>query len=153
MQLRIEQPLCHQVLTLLKEHHREMFEHSPPESVHALDESKFNAKDITFWSLWKDNELAGCGALKELNNEHGEIKSMRTSAGFLRQGVAKRMLEHLIDEAKLRGYRQLSLETGTMQFFAPARQLYQNKGFRQCPPFADYIEDPHSVCMTLKIQQ
>ncbi|MFA3790958.1 GNAT family N-acetyltransferase [Aliiglaciecola sp. SL4] len=152
MNIVLEKPISEQVIALLKAHHQEMFEHSPPESVHALDESKFNAHDITFWGLWQQDKLAGCGALKTLSDNHGEIKSMRTSNQFLRQGVAKRILTHLISEAKQRGYHRLSLETGSMDFFAPARALYANHGFIKCPPFADYEEDPHSVCMTLDIR-
>ncbi|MDO6694361.1 GNAT family N-acetyltransferase [Aliiglaciecola sp. 3_MG-2023] len=151
MKITKEQPISEQVIALLKAHHQEMFEHSPPESVHAIDESKFNADDITFWGLWQKDKLVGCGALKALSDKHGEIKSMRTSNQFLRQGVAAKMLAHLISEAKQRGYHRLSLETGSMAFFAPARALYAKHGFIQCPPFADYEEDPHSVCMTLDI--
>ncbi|MDO6718650.1 GNAT family N-acetyltransferase [Psychrosphaera sp. 1_MG-2023] len=136
------------VIALLQEHHGDMLVHSPPESVHALDISGLKAKDVTFWSLWIDNKLAGIGALKELNKEHGEIKSMRTSADFLRQGMAQKLLTHLIHEANQRSYKQLSLETGTAEAFIPAQQLYLRFGFKQCPPFGQYIEDPYSMFMT-----
>ncbi|MBU2877498.1 MULTISPECIES: GNAT family N-acetyltransferase [Aliiglaciecola] len=153
MEIKLEKPISAQLIALLKAHHQEMFEHSPPESVHALDESKFNADDLTFWGLWQQDELAGCGALKVLSAKHAEIKSMRTSKAFLRQGIAAKILTHLIREAKQRGYHRLSLETGSMEFFAPARALYAKNGFIECSPFADYVEDPHSVCMTLDIRR
>ncbi|WP_057830055.1 GNAT family N-acetyltransferase [Colwellia sp. TT2012] len=139
------------VITLLAEHHQDMLLHSPPESVHALDLSALSHADISFWSVWKDNELAGCGALKELDRFHGEIKSMRTSKNFLRQGVAKLLLTHMIDQASTRGYHILSLETGSMAVFLPAQKLYQQLGFATCPPFADYQADPYSTFMSKKI--
>lgn len=139
------------VIALLEQHHQEMLQHSPPESVHALDLSALAQSSITFWCVWKDDALAGCGALKELDNAHGEIKSMRTSPSFLRQGIAKLLLDYMIREASNRGYQQLSLETGTMAAFLPAQKLYQQLGFQACPPFADYIEDPYSTFMTKTI--
>jgi len=143
------------VIRLLEEHRQEMFKHSPPESVHALDIPAMQAPEITFWSAWLDNEFTGCGALKELNfndvERYGEIKSMKTCANHLRQGVAMALMAQLIEVAKQRGYSRLSLETGTMPAFIAARTLYQKLGFRKCPPFANYVEDPHSVCMTLDL--
>ena len=139
------------VIALLEEHHQDMLHHSPPESVHALDLSALSHADITFWAVWKNNELAGCGALKELDNSQGEIKSMRTTKKFLRQGVAKLLLEHMIDHANTRGYQTLNLETGTMVAFLPAQKLYRQLGFEICPPFADYQEDPYSTFMTKNI--
>lgn len=136
------------VIALLEEHHQDMLIHSPEESVHALDLSSLAQEDITFWSVWKSNELAGCGALKALDSQHGEIKSMRTSGNFLRQGVAKLLLEHILVEAKTRGYQKLFLETGTMAAFIPAQKLYQQLGFEYCPPFSDYQEDPYSTFMS-----
>jgi len=136
------------VIALLEEHHQDMLIHSPPESVHALDLSSLAQENITFWSVWNNNELAGCGALKALDNHHGEIKSMRTSGNFLRQGVAKLLLEHMLVEANVRGYQKLSLETGTMAAFLPAQKLYQQLGFEHCQPFADYQEDPYSTFMS-----
>ena len=121
---------------------------SPPESVHALPIDKLRAPEITFWTIWEKDELLGCGALKQLDAAHGEIKSMRTVARHLRRGVARTMLDHLITEAGRRGYRRLSLETGAAEAFAPARELYARAGFTLCPPFADYVEDPNSVFMT-----
>ena len=139
------------VIALLEEHHQDMLHHSPPESVHALDLSALSHADITFWAVWKNNEFAGCGALKELDNSQGEIKSMRTAKSFLRQGVAKLLVEHMIDQASSRGYQKLSLETGTMEAFLPAKKLYRQLGFEICPPFADYQEDPYSTFMTKNI--
>ena len=136
------------VISLLKEHHSDMLLHSPPGSVHALDIQALAAPDVTFWCLWNGAELAGCGALKELSKKHGEIKSMRTSACYLRQGVAKKLLEHIIEQATLRSYKQLSLETGSMDVFIPAQRLYEIFGFEQCAPFAGYVEDPYSTFMT-----
>ena len=121
---------------------------SPPESVHALDLTKLRQPDITFWCAWQGTELLGCGALKELSPGHGEIKSMRTAIVHLRKGVAAKMLKHIIEEAHRRKYRQLSLETGTAQAFAPAHKLYTGLGFQTCGPFGSYVEDPHSVFMT-----
>ena len=140
-----------EVQALIGEHLQGMFEHSPPESVHALDLDGLRKPEITFWSAWEGDRLAGCGALKELDPEHGEVKSMRTSSAFLRRGVASRMLEHIIGEAKRRGYRRLSLETGSMEAFVPARNLYARFGFEYCGPFADYAEDPNSVFMTKEL--
>ena len=125
--------------------------HSPPESIHALDIEALRQSEITFWTAWESGELLGCGALKELNPQHGEIKSMRTAASHLRRGVAKNLLSHIIEEAKHRGYNRLSLETGSMEAFEPAHRLYANFGFTPCEPFADYVEDPYSVFMTRDI--
>jgi putative acetyltransferase len=136
------------VITLLEEHHQDMLIHSPAESVHALDLSALSQPDVTFWTVWNNNELAGCGALKHLNGNHGEIKSMRTSNNFLRQGVAKLLLEHLLKHANQRSYLRLSLETGTKDVFLPAQKLYQQFGFEICPPFANYKADPYSTFMT-----
>nr|WP_148335347.1 GNAT family N-acetyltransferase [Bacillus massilioanorexius] len=125
--------------------------HSPKESIHALNIEKLSNSDITFWSAWEHNELVGCGALKELNSVHGEIKSMRTSSMHLRKGVAKRILEHILNEAFLRGYTRISLETGSMEAFEPARKLYESFGFTHCKPFSNYSEDPNSIFMTKQI--
>lgn len=136
---------------LLREHLRNMAVHSPPESIHALDLAALRSPEITFWTLWADGQLLGCGALKELDRQHAEIKSMRTSSAHLRKGVAKAMLSHILEEAKRRSYRRLSLETGSAQAFEPARRLYASCGFTFCGPFADYVEDPYSVFMTRKL--
>jgi putative acetyltransferase len=124
---------------------------SPPESCHALDLDGLRKPGIAFWTIWNAAELAGCGALKELNGPHGEIKSMRTASTYHRQGVASMILRHLLGEAKARGYRRLSLETGSMAYFDPARNLYAKFGFTYCEPFEGYREDPNSVFMTREL--
>jgi putative acetyltransferase len=140
-----------EIAELLKEHLVSMFVHTPPESVHALPIEGLRSPDITFWSVWENGELLGCGALKELDPQHGEIKSMRTASAHVRKGVARAMLYHIIAEAKQRGYRRLSLETGSMAAFEPARLLYAACGFGYCEPFGDYVNDPNSVFMTMEL--
>ncbi|KIL37142.1 acetyltransferase [Gordoniibacillus kamchatkensis] len=151
MDIRVDDLTGPEVTALIREHLQSMFLHSPPESVHALDIEKLKKPEITFWSAWEQGELVGCGALKELDGRHGEVKSMRTASGHLRKGVARQMLQHIVDEAKRRGYKRLSLETGSMAAFEPARRLYESFGFAYCEPFADYIEDPNSVFMTKEV--
>jgi putative acetyltransferase len=136
------------IRALLDEHLRDMRAISPPESVHALDLAALRGPDITFWTVWSASELLGCGALKELDPRHGEIKSMRTAAAHRREGVARAMLRHILREAESRGYLRLSLETGSQAAFEPARRLYASFGFAFCPPFGTYGEDPNSVFMT-----
>jgi putative acetyltransferase len=136
-----------QVIELLQEHVAALRRVSPPGSCHVLDLAGLREADITFWSAWDGERLAGCGALKELAADQGEIKSMRTAAAFLRQGVASRLLRHMIDEAQRRRYRRLSLETGSMSYFDPARALYASFGFAPCGAFGGYVEDPNSVYM------
>ena len=141
------------VVSLLQEHLQGMAQLSPPESIHALDVDGLRQSPITFWSAWKGDDLMGCGALKQLDDAHGEIKSMRTASAHLRKGVAAAMLEHILGEAQRRAYTQVSLETGSMRGFEPARALYARYGFRSCGPFADYIDDPNSVFMTRAVQR
>ncbi|TKR30121.1 GNAT family N-acetyltransferase [Luteimonas gilva] len=148
MEIRADDLEGPEVLGLLQEHLSAMQLTSPPESRHALDAAGLRRPDVAFWSIWDGAELAGCGALKELDATHAEIKSMRTAAAYLRKGVASKMLEHLIAEARRRGYRRLSLETGSMAYFEPARKLYASFGFVPCAPFGNYKEDPNSVFMT-----
>lgn len=148
MDIKIDDLTGTEVTKFVREHLHSMTLNSPPESIHALNLEQLKGPKITFWSAWEGNELVGCGALKELDGQHGEIKSMRTSSLHLRKGVAKRLLQHMIKEAKLRGYRRLSLETGSMDTFEPARRLYASFGFKYCNPFSDYTEDPNSVFMT-----
>lgn len=140
------------VIAFLTEHLRGMAEHSPPESIHALDLQGLKTPDITFWTAWAGEELCGCCALKQLDAKHGEIKSMRTAANFLRKGVAAAMLEHVIAESKRRSYERLSLETGSGPGFDAALALYEKAGFVYCGPFADYREDPFSRFMTLELE-
>lgn len=151
MQIRLDDLTGGEIRGLLDEHLASMHQHSPPESVHALPLEELQRPEITFWTAWDDGELLGCGALKELDPQHGEIKSMRTCARHLRKGVAKAVLAHVIDEATRRGYVRLSLETGSMAAFAPARRLYERFGFTYCGPFGDYIEDANSVFMTRQL--
>ncbi|UFT98325.1 GNAT family N-acetyltransferase [Radiobacillus kanasensis] len=141
-----------EVAQLIFDHLQNMTEHSPPESIHALDLGELRKPEITFWSAWDGKDLMGCGAIKELNPQHGEIKSMRTSPSHLRKGVARKLLQHIIDESKKRGYERLSLETGSMKAFQPARKLYESFGFEYCEPFGDYTKDPNSMFMTKKLQ-
>ena len=136
------------IRALLEVHFAGMLANSPAESCHFLDFDGLNAPDVTFWSIHRDHELAGCGALKMIDAAHGEIKSMRTAEAFLRQGVAAHMLDHILDEARARGLGRLSLETGSSGAFEPALALYRRYGFEECAPFADYKPDPFSVFMT-----
>ena len=140
-----------EVIGLLEEHHQDMLLHSPLESIHALDVTSLQADNVTFWSAWIDDKLAGCGALKHLTATHAEIKSMRTSYDFRRKGVAAEILQFILDYAKKQNYSQISLETGSMDAFIPARKMYEKYGFIYCSPFADYKEDVHSVFMSKNI--
>lgn len=151
MDIKIDDLTGTEIAELVDEHLQSMALHSPPESRHALNLDGLQKQEITFWSAWERGELVGCGALKELDGQHGEIKSMRTSSSHLRKGVAKRLLQHIIEEAKQRGYLRLSLETGSMDAFDPAKRLYASFGFQYCKPFSDYIEDPNSVFMTKEL--
>ncbi len=153
MEIRVDDLQGPEIASLLQEHLRDAAQHSPPESVHALDIESLRSPNITVWSLWQGGELLGCGALKELDPSHGEIKSMRTALPHRRKGVAAQMLRHIMQEASRRSYRRLSLETGSMEAFAPARALYARLGFRPCGPFADYEEDPYSLFMTYELPQ
>ncbi len=151
MNIRLDDLSEPAVQALLAEHLESMYQLSPPESVHALDIEALRRPEITFWTAWAGNELLGCGALKELDRFHGEVKSMRTSLVHRRKGVARKILTRIIEEARKRSYVRLSLETGSAQAFEPARRLYESFGFTYCAPFADYIEDPNSVFMTLTL--
>jgi len=151
MHIKVDDLTGIEVIKLLQEHHQDMLLHSPPESVHALDITSLQADDVTFWSVWVENELAGCGAIKQLSSVHGEIKSMRTSPGFRRQSVAQTLLEFILNESIKRNYNKVSLETGSMDAFIPARNMYEKFGFKYCCPFADYSEDVHSVFMTKQL--
>lgn len=151
MEIKIDDLTGPAIAQLIMEHLQGMKLNSPPESIHALNLEQLRQPNITFWSAWNGKDLLGCGALKELDAKHGEIKSMRTSSAHLRTGVAKRLLQHIINVAKERGYARLSLETGSMDAFAPARKLYTSFGFDYCEPFSDYIEDPNSVFMTKEL--
>ncbi|MEP6818296.1 MAG: GNAT family N-acetyltransferase [bacterium] len=151
MNIKVDDPSGSEIRELLQEHIQSALQHSPPESVHALDVEGLRKPEITFWTARENGELLGCGALKELDSQHGEIKSMRTASLHLRKGVARNLLNHIIEEAQRRGYRRLSLETGSMEAFAPARKLYAGFGFTYCGPFAAYVADPYSVFMTREL--
>lgn len=148
MEIRIDDLTGAEIRALLAEHLHSMHQLSPPESVHALDLDGLRKPGITFWTIWAREELLGCGALKELDRSHGEVKSMRTVSAHRRKGVARTMLEHIIAEARGRSYGRLSLETGSQPGFAAARTLYESFGFTCCPPFGDYVEDSNSVFLT-----
>ncbi|AWB44928.1 GNAT family N-acetyltransferase [Paenibacillus sp. CAA11] len=151
MLIKVDDLSSPEVAELIREHHREMALHSPEESMHALNLDELRQSDITFWTAWEQGDLLGCIAIKELDAQHGEIKSMRTVSSHQGKGVARQLLKHLIEEARRRGYSRLSLETGSPDFFEPARKLYAVFGFEVCGPFADYIEDPYSVFMTKQL--
>ena len=149
--IRIDDLSGPEIAALLETHLAHMRAISPPESVHALDLDKLRQPEITFWTIWNGDDLVGCGALKELDPSHGEIKSMRTAAAHLRKGVAAAMLEHVINESRRRGYRRLSLETGSGPGFDAALAFYEKHGFTYCGPFAEYTDDPFSRFMTLEL--
>jgi putative acetyltransferase len=141
------------VRTLLERHLAFANEHSPPEDVHALDIDGLLHPSISFFSYRVEGELLGVGALKHLDDGHAELKSMHTSAEARGRGVGRAMLDHLVALARVRGYRRVSLETGTMDAFAPARAMYAKAGFVSCPPFNGYWDSPNSVCMTLVLAE
>ena len=135
------------VAALLELHLDEMHQWSPPCKVHAMPIERLRAPDVTFYSAWDGDTLAAVGALKELGDRRGELKSMRAAPAYRGKGAGKAMLEHLIGEARVRGYAWLGLETGRPEPFLPARRLYESYGFAECPPFGDYVSDAFSVCM------
>jgi putative acetyltransferase len=139
------------VRALLERHLAFAHEVTPVGHVHALPVERLVDPSVTFFSARIDDELVGVGALRELDPAHGELKSMHTRADARRSGVGQAVLDHLIATALVRGYERVSLETGTMDAFAPARALYAAAGFTVCPPFAEYSDNPHSVCMTLPL--
>lgn len=148
MDIKIDDLSNSAVAELLQGHLRDMYANSPPGSVHALDLDRLRQPDITFWTVWDGSELAGCGALKAVDAQHGEIKSMRTVEHYRGRGVGAMLLQHIIDNAIARGYGRLSLETGSMAFFEPACRLYTRFGFVPCAPFGSYGEDSNSLFMT-----
>ncbi|MYT32574.1 GNAT family N-acetyltransferase [Streptomyces sp. MspMP-M5] len=139
------------IAAFLEEHVQQMRAISPPESKHALDLDALRRPEVTFWTVRDGDRLVGCGALKRLDAEHAELKSMRTTPARKRSGIASLLLTHLIDEARSRGFRRLSLETGAADFFLPARRLYEKFGFAHCEPFAGYRPDPNSAFMTREL--
>lgn len=151
MQIKSDDLSRHEIHALLNEHLASMHALSPPDSVHALDLDKLRQPDISFWTAWDGGLLLGCGALKQLDATHGEIKSMRTPDALRRRGAGRALLAHIVAVARSRGYARLSLETGSLAAFRPAQQLYESFGFAPCGPFADYRDDPYSVFMSLRL--
>lgn len=140
-----------EVLALLEEHLRNMYELSPPGQVFAFDASKLRAPGVTFWTAWNDQSLMGCAALKEISATEGEIKSMRTPNAMRRSGAGRALLDHIIEVGRARAYRVLYLETGSSPAFLPAQTLYRAAGFRACGPFGSYRENGNSVFMSLSL--
>jgi putative acetyltransferase len=152
MRIEIDDLSGSAIKALLNEHLQSMHELSPPESVHALDLDKLRGRETAFWSAWEGSLLVGCGALKELDRKHGEVKSMRTPLALRQRGAGRAIIAHIIKVARSRSYEHLSLETGSLEAFKPARSLYQSHGFTYCGPFGEYIEDSNSVFMTLLLK-
>ena len=146
----LSRPAVHE---LLREHLANMYEITPADKVFALDLEKLRSPDITFWTVWDEGLLLGCGALKELAPAHGEVKSMRTPATQRRRGAGRAVLGRIIETARERSYELLSLETGSHPAFHTAQALYRSAGFEYCGPFGGYQEDPHSVFMSLRLPQ
>lgn len=138
-------------VALLEEHRAAMQATAPKESQHALDLDGLRRPDVRVWTLHDGDALLGCGALQHLDDAHAEIKAMRTAHAHLRRGVAREILGHLLAEARAAGYRRVSLETGSMDYFEPARRLYAASGFVECEPFGKYTEDPNSTFMTREL--
>lgn len=151
MEIQLDDPRRGDVLLLLEEHLADMYATSPPDSVHALDPVSLSGPEISFWTARDARALLGCVALKTLSAEHAELKSMRTATTARRRGVAGRLLDHVLAEARARGHSRISLETGVEDYFAPARTLYATRGFAVCEPFEGYTADPHSVFLTLTL--
>jgi putative acetyltransferase len=151
MKIKVDDLTGKEIAELLEQHISEMKAISPPESKHALDLEGLRRPEITFWTIWDKTSLAGCAALKELDLSQAEIKSMRTAPDYRNKGVASMLLQHIIDEAKSRNYQRLSLETGSMPFFEPARRLYLKFGFVYCGPFSDYKEDQNNMFLTKEL--
>lgn len=140
-----------EVIKFLHDHLEHMIEVTPPGCVHALDIEALKKPEITFWSVWKKGELLCCGALKELDKKHAELKSMRTAPAHLGKGIASDLLKFILAEASRRGYQRVSLETGSYEAFKPARNLYTKFGFTYCEPFSEYTKNPNSVFMTISL--
>jgi putative acetyltransferase len=137
-----------EIAEFLAAHVQEMRSVTPLESKHALDLDGLRKPEVTFWTVYDTGTLIGSGAIKGLYADHAEIKSMRTAPSRKRSGIASALLKHIISEARKMGFSRLSLETGSTDFFLPARRLYEKFGFEYCGPFADYKDDPNSVFMT-----
>jgi putative acetyltransferase len=151
-EIAIDDPRAADVRALLQRHLDFANLHSPPQDVHALDVDGLLDPAITFYSFRLNGELLAVGALKRLDDEHAELKSMHTAEKARGHGIGRAMLENLISIARERGFRRVSLETGSMAAFAPARAMYTKAGFTECAPFGDYFPSPNSICMTLSLQ-
>ena len=151
MRIEIDDVSRPQVLALLEEHLRHMYEITPPEQVFALDARELRAPNVVLWTAWNDDVLLGCAALQELSPTQGEVKSMRTPAMLRRQGAGRALLNHVLSVARMRGYRELFLETGSHPAFIAAQSLYRSVGFEECGPFAAYKNNGFSVFMTLRL--
>ena len=151
MEIVVDDPTGSEIAEFLDEHIEEMRSVTPPESKHALDLDGLRAPEITFWTMIDDERVIACGALKLLGGDDGEIKSMRVAPDCRQRGVASTMLQHIIAEARRMGLSRLYLETGSFEFFEPARRLYLKHGFEPCGPFADYKPDPNSIFMTANL--
>ncbi len=153
MRIEREDPATPDVVSLLEQHLADMHATSPAESVHALDVDALRQPHIAFFAARDDaGALLGVGALAELDRDHGEIKSMRTTPAARGHGVASTVLARLLDLARDRGYARVSLETGSQDFFAPAHRLYERHGFVPCEPFGTYRPNPHSCFYTHKVK-
>ena len=151
MSIRLDDLGDPRIAAFLQEHIGDMRSVSPPQSKHALDLAGLRRPEIRFWSVWQGESLVACAALKRLDARHGELKSMRVAPQARRQGLARVVLLHVLDQARAAGMQRVSLETGSMPFFVPARALYAAHGFTPCAPFGDYRSDPNSVFMTLDL--
>lgn len=138
-----------QVIAMLKYHFDTNMAITPPGSAHVFDHSRLKASDVYFFSAWQDGTLMGTSALKTLGAQHGEVKSMHTLKTNRRSGVASQLLQHIMAQAKSMGLKRLSLETGSFEYFAPARSFYAKHGFTECAPFGDYRPDANSTFMTM----
>ncbi len=141
------------VIALLRIHFERARAETAPGSAHALDATALRSPDISFWTMWEDDALLGCGALKRLSADHGEVKSMHTLESHRRRGAGSAMLQHIIAAARAEAMSRLSLETGSWPYFGPARALYRKHGFVDCGPFGDYRDDPNSLFMSLDLRQ
>ena len=152
LEFRVDDPRDPAAITLLEAHIAHCWgAGAPAESTHVMDVEALRGPNMTFWTAWQDGQAVACGALKEIDPSHGEIKSMHTLASCRGQGIAAAMLKYIVEAARGRGYRRVSLETGSMEAFAAARAFYGRHGFAPCPPFEGYREDPNSVFMTLTL--
>lgn len=151
LSVRIDDLSDQRVIKFLEDHLQHMVEITPPGCVHALNIDELKKPDITFWTVWDEQTLLCCGALKELTAQHAELKSMRTTPAHLGKGLASVLLRHILSEARKRNYKRLSLETGSYEAFVPARKLYEKFGFSYCGPFSDYTDNSNSVFMTIQL--